>query len=486
TPLTRPGGWNGRAVFTLGGGCVGGWYRQGTATGGVTSPYLLGRGYALMSSTLNVFGQNCSDLTAAETASMVKERFTEAYGPAVHTIGLGCSGGSYQAYQIVDNYPGILDGIVPACSFPDVGFAMTQRVTDTKLLTDYFARHGAGWTEEQKRAVTGFASYAVATGTRRDAVRIDPRGDCGVLPEKLRYHPRTAPRGARCDLYDHARNVYGTDPETGFARRPLDNTGIQYGLGALRDGTISKKQFLDLNVRIGGFDQDARHIARRTEADLKAVRTAYRTGRLTSGGGGLADAPIIEYRAYTDDSPGGDTHLRYHSLSMRKRLEKANGTSANMVSVLEDSRYGPFSLKSPLLRRSLTMMDRWLTALAADTSHAPRIEKIVRAKPDGLREGCNTRGRRPVFLAQKLNRAPDSRCEKLYPSHSFPREVAGEDIASDVIKCRKRPVRRDAYGDVRWSEPEWRRLRRTFAAGVCDYTRPGVGRQSLRGTWLSY
>ena len=39
------------------------------------------------------------------------------------------------------------------------------------------------------------------------------------------------PEGARCDVYDHAVNMYGRDPQTGFARRPLDNVGVQYGLG---------------------------------------------------------------------------------------------------------------------------------------------------------------------------------------------------------------------------------------------------------------
>ncbi|MEK8171003.1 DUF6351 family protein [Streptomyces sp. M19] len=198
---TRPAGWNGRAVYTLGGGCIGGWYRQGSTTGGVTDPFLLGQGYALMSSTLNVFGNNCSDLTAAETAMMVKERFVETYGPPRHTIGLGCSGGSYQALQIVDNYPGILDGIIPACSFPDVGFAMTSRVTDTRLLTEYFAdRTDLTWTERQKGAVTGFGSYATATATTGDARRIDPMGDCGALPRRsgTTRRPIRAARAATC------------------------------------------------------------------------------------------------------------------------------------------------------------------------------------------------------------------------------------------------------------------------------------------------
>ena len=126
--------WNKRLIYTFGGGCIGGWYRQGASTGGVTDDFMLSNGYALASSSLNVFGNNCNDLTAAESMMMVKERFIESYGPPAHTQGWGCSGGSYAQHQIGDNYPGLLDGIIPGCSFPEVGFATIQFITDAWLL----------------------------------------------------------------------------------------------------------------------------------------------------------------------------------------------------------------------------------------------------------------------------------------------------------------------------------------------------------------
>jgi hypothetical protein len=336
-----PANWNKRLIYTFGGGCIGGWYRQGTSTGGVTDNFMLSNGYALASSTLNVFGNNCNDLTASETMAMVKERFIEAYGPPAHTQGWGCSGGSYAQHQIGDNYPGLLEGIIPGCSFPEVGFATINFITDAWLLDDYFtARQAAmGWSDEQKRRVTGFLVYNTAPNIEVGAHRIDPRPgttSCAAVPLAQRYDPATNPTGVRCTVHDHTVNVYGRDPANGFTRRPLDNTGIQYGLKVLNDaGTngISVDQFLDLNERIGGFDADANQVPQRTVADLIAARAAYQTGRLTNGGGGLASIPIIDFRDYNDALTGGDIHVRYHSFSMRKRLDKANGHHRNHVMV---------------------------------------------------------------------------------------------------------------------------------------------------------
>ena len=55
-------------------------------------------------------------------------------------------------------------------------------------------------------------------------------------------------------------------------------------------------------------------------------------------------------------------------------------------------------------------------------------------------------------------RDPRTRCEQLYPSASFPREVAGEDVGADIVKCRLKRI-----------DP-------------VDYR----GQQPPRGTWLSF
>lgn len=483
-----PAGWNGRLVYTFGGGCTGGWYRQGANTGGVLDHNILKQGYALASSSLNVFGNNCQDLTAAESMAMVKERFIEAYGRPRYTIGWGCSGGSYQQHQIADNYPGLLDGILPGCSFPEVAFATVQSITDQRLMGHYFRDVAPGtFTDAQIEAAAGILSVkTMYTGTVYDgALRIGPDTFCpSVLPVAQRYDPVTNRGGARCDVFDHMVNVMGRDPVTGFARRPIDNVGVQYGLAALNAGKISVDQFLDLNAGVGGYDVDARFAAARTVADTEATRQAYQTGRLTSGGGGLKDIPIIDYRAYSDDNPVGDIHLRYHSFSMRERLKKANGDADNQVMLVEDFRYGYYSSDSPMLLDALKQMDQWLANIAADGAAGSAHEKVVRNKPATLQEGCNTRDATPTKIVEK-QQMTSGQCATIYPAPPSPRVTSGADIAADVVKCQLKPVAANAYA-VSFSAAQATRLQTVFPQGVCDWSKPGVEQQGLRGTWLKF
>jgi hypothetical protein len=483
----RSVGWNGRLVFTFGGGCTNGWYRQGDSTGGVLDDVQIRQGYAVASSSLNVFGNNCSDLLASESMMMVKERFIETYGPPLFTIGWGCSGGSYQQHQIGDNYPGLLDGIIPGCSFPEVGFATIQFITDARLLNHYFTGTNPGaFTSEQQRRVTGFYTLATMPNVSFGAGRITPTEFCpGVLPRAQRYNAITNPTGARCDVYDHTINVYGRDEQTGFARRPLDNVGIQYGLAALNDGSITVDLFLDLNERIGGYDVDANFQGPRTVADLRAVRAAYQTGRLTNGGGGLRTMPIIDYRAYNDDAPSGDIHLRFHSFSMRERLIQANGNADNQVMWVEDSHFGLYSSASPVLASALTKMDQWLVNLLNDTSRAPQATKVTRAKPADVVDACWSRQKDGYQKIVEPQTRAGGQCSKIYPPAPFPREVAGSSVRSDIIKCQLKAVDAADYR-VPFTPAQWSKLGAIFSDGVCDWSKPGIEQQGLLGTWITF
>jgi hypothetical protein len=483
-PWSRSAGWNGRLVYTFGGGCPGGWYQQGRTTGGVLDDAMLSQGFAVASSSKNVFGNNCDDLLAAETVMMVKERFIERFGRPQHTIGWGCSGGSDQVHQIGDNYPGLLDGIVPACSFPDIPWAHTTTHSfGARMLFNYFrTTSGVKWTKEQQVAVVGFPSYEtlVQQATRPD--RVNPRGACDqTIPVDRLYDPAKNPRGARCTTYDHGVAVWGTDPATGFARRPLDNRGVQYGLKTLNAGIITKAQFLDLNEKIGGIDIDANITTTRSVGDSIAVRRGYESGRFLSGGGGLAGTPIIDYRAYADFQPG-DPHMRVHGFSTRHRLIEANGHADNHVMLVEDYTYGGFSTRSPLVREALRQMDQWLLNLARDTSAAPRPAKVVKAKPADLRDVCLTPNGKRIAETQLYQAGA---CNLYFPSHATAFIVAGMPVANNIVVCQKKPVDPGDYA-VPMSEDELARLRRIFPDGVCDYGKPGIGQRGLLGTWLSF
>jgi uncharacterized tannase-like protein DUF6351 len=479
------GAWNGRLIYTFGGGCEPGWYQQGNETGGVTDPVMLSRGYAIASNSLNVQGNNCGDVSTAETMAMTKEHFIETYGVPAFTIGWGSSGGSTQQHNIAENYPGLLDGLMTGRSFVDGTFASSTSSGEGRLFERYFDKLAPGqYSDEQVMAVTGFPVPATIHNLSRvRAPRFSATEACpDELGKELRYNAATNPKGARCDLWDHSVNVYGRDPKTGFARRPLDNVGIQYGLGALNAGKITVAQFLDINEKIGGFDIDGNMIGERMVADPAAIRAAYRTGRLNQAQGGLGDLPIIDFRTYYDDLPGGDVHMRFQTFTTDARLMKANGTTDNRVMLTQDRQYGDFRLTSPQLREALGQMDQWLTALSNDTSRDPAIVKIRRAKPAGLVDACWTKDGQKIVEKQQYLAGT---CHELYPSHSFPRAVAGAPITNDVIKCQLRSITASDY-KLAMSSDDMARLKKIFPFGVCEWSKPGVEQQPLAGTWQTF
>jgi hypothetical protein len=130
-------------------------------------------------------------------------------------------------------------------------------------------------------------------------------------------------------------------------------------------------------------------------------------------------------------------------------------------------------------------MDRWVTAVKADTRAIAQIDKVVQNKPADLQEGCNTRDANPSFIAQTQVRDPATSCEALYPSASFPREVAGAPVAADIVKCRLKRLNPADYA-VAFSAEQWTRLSGIFPSGTCDWSRPGVLQQPIRGTWQSF
>jgi Tannase-like family of unknown function (DUF6351) len=401
-----------------------------------------------------------------------------------------------QLYLIAQDYPGLVDGIIPVISFPDMTSTVPS-VTDCGLLNHAFDASKNSWTEEQKAAVSGFATFQTcrgwgAFGDTRWPI-LDARRFCDrVVPLEIIYDPIDNPKGLRCDLYDSDVNVLGRDPGTGFARRPLDNVGVQYGLVAFNSAKIDAEKFIELNATIGGYDKDGNIVPVRTEADADALRVAYRDGLVLTGGGGLNKLPILDWRPYSDD--GADPHDDFRSFVTRARLIAANGNADNQV-IFVDRRY-----ELPVLyandnwkdadarfvdreRDLVSQMDRWLDNIAADDTAAPLSEKVARAKPAGLADGCRaTDGEKIVERA--IYESP-SRCNHLYPPHGDPRLAAGAPIADDILKCALKPINaRDYVRTV--TGDQIRRLQEIFPTGVCDFTKPGVGQEVTRVVWRQY
>jgi len=481
SPVTANKSWNQKLVYTFGGGCNAG-YHQGNATGGVLNDLFLSQGYGVASSTLNVLDNNCSPIISAEAAMMVKEHFVETYGPVRHTIGWGGSGGAIQQYDIAENYPGIVDGIIPGVSFPDP-LTTGAPVSDCRLLNRYFAGQGATFTAEQKQAVAGFNTYSTCVSWEQTfANRATATGSCNAaIPVAARWDPVTNPGGVKCNSLEQLVNQLGRDPKTGFVRSPLDSVGVQYGLTALKAGKITPAQFADLNANVGGLDYTGTPIPQRTAADPKALNSVYANDLMNSGSQGLRTTPIIDQRTDLDFAGfGNDIHTSEWSFVMRQRLLKANGTAGNQVIIENHPTAGEQAAASVY---ELDAMDRWLTAIDADSSRRGPQQKVLANRPGDLADGCYLSPAQRI--KEPLTYPSGGQCGAAYPVAANTRMAAGQSLAMDVLKCRLKPLDFRDY-PVSFTATDRQRLRSAFPDGVCDYDKPGVGHRDPVGTWLNY
>jgi hypothetical protein len=461
-------------------------YQTGTApsvTGGAADT-ALARGFATMSTALDHAGHNCNLVTEAESLVMAKEYLTERYGPLRYTIGTGCSGGSLAQQWIANAYPGVYQGILPTCSFPDAWSTATQFL-DYHLSLAYFDNPsgwgpGVTWTPAQMAAVQGHISTTNARVS--DAAQfhvVVPTDLCAGTTDETRYNPTTNPGGVRCTITDAAINVFGPrlpafwGPQEkqlghGFAGVPVDNVGVQYGLAALRSGQINAAQFVDINEKIGGLNADATIVSDRISADRPALAAAYRSGMINETNN-LDRTAIIDCRGPDE----GLFHDAYRAFAVRARLDRANGGHGNQL-IWE----GPVSLVAdPQCElNSFLAMDRWLTSVENDSSRHSLERKIVRDKPADLTDRC---------YDGQGGKASDALCPSIVHVYGTPRTVAGDAITTDKNKCRLRPLHRGDYGGMTFTSAQWAELKQVFPDGVCDFSKPGVDQQPTI-PWQSY
>jgi len=488
TPLAPQQGWNSKIVVKQGAGC-------GSHHGAVGSPggspasldpipdvmdsAELGLGYAVMAPALDNSSHSCNIAVQSEAVMMLKEHFIETYGPMRFTIAQGCSGGSLSQLMDTNAYPGLYQGLLPSCTYPDAWSSSMDSV-DCPLMEQYFEdpskwAPGTSWSVDQEMAAEGKISPTIchawkevfpfwqsanpARPTLAQGGALDLQ-NCGLTDDQI--WSADNPKGVRCSLQDGSVNIFGVRKADGYAQRPLGNEGVMYGLNALRSGKITAAQFVDLNTKIGSVDINLVWTPKRVGPDIDAVKRAYLSGAVNEATN-LDKVAIIDTAAENTD-----IHEEYRAFAISDRLDKAHGRHDNHV--VWYGRNGEFP-------DALELMDKWLTAVAADTSKAKLADKIVADRPKDVHDICNIAGHDDV---------PDeASCRQIAAAGSSTREAAGGPYTGDVIGCSLKPLRRSDYFPTQFSDDQWKQLETVFPTGVCDWSKPGIS-QRPNLTWRSY
>lgn len=450
----------------------------------------LSRGFAVLSTALANLGHNCNVALQAESLMMGKERLIEQYGEVRYTIGTGCSGGSIVQNWVSNSYPGIYDGLLTQCTYPDVWSPLVQ-FGDFYILRQYFDdpskwAPGVVWTPQHMADVEGHVAIVNSLGADEVFSFVpgipDPESDCNGIAAEQRYNAATNPGGKRCSLMDYNINLMGTRPPEvwsaneqllgkGFAGGFMDNVGIQFGLQALRDARITPAQFVDLNAKLGGVDIDWKPIPQRVVADTPALANSYRSGAIND----TRQLDRVAIINSTGPDPGA-AHDSVHTWWVRWRLDREHGTHNNQViwggpvAIFGDPYYPT---------QSFLAMDRWLAAVEADKSDLPLASKITKNRPADVHDQCSDGAGTKVL---------DDLCpEAVVPVYSTARFVAGDRNTADTMRCQLKPlVRGDlGYGVLPFTDEQWATLQAAFPLGVCDYSKPGVDQQPSV-PWLDY
>ena len=472
-------GWNHKLLINHGASC--GIDHQSGSAPDVENDAALSRGFAVMSTALNNAGHNCNIVTQAESMVMAKERLVEQYGEIRYTIGTGCSGGSLTQQQVANAYPGIYQGILPACSFPD-SWSTGQQLVDYHLVRNYVenpAKWGTGvaWTPDAIAAVEGHPNHvnSIVFDTVYWTSLGVPDDGCPGVPAEQNYNAQTNPGGVRCTLADYMINVFGPRPSSvwspaeqqvghGFAGLPLDNVGVQYGLEALKKGQITTEQFVDLNDKIGGGTIDSVWTPERFKADQPALANAYK-----SGGDQQRQQPR-QGRDHRPARPGpgrvprrlplvGDPctarararHVRQPGDLVRR------GAADGRPATTRTRPWSRWTGGSPPSRPT-TAAARWrrrssATVRATSRTAARRSTSSSRSRFPGIGKVCNLKD--------------------VQTRYGTPHTVAGEGIETDINKCTLKPLRRSDYYPIAFSDDQWARLQSAFPTGVCDWGTAG-------------
>ena len=513
--LAPQANWSRKVIFNFG-ASTGQPRRQARpATAWTGSDAQLARGYMVVGHSMTDSSRNSNRVLMSETVMMMKEHINDTYGPIRFTVGSGCSGGSINSNMAASIQPGLLDGITTTCTYPDSETTAIE-VGDCVLLAEAYQKPDwlammTGQTQAQvnarKAAINGhpdqsachawynaFGSNAraglyfqrVVANNVSGAIIQQPAAinNC-ELPNSAVYDPANPVATAalpRCNAWSWAESIWGKVPGSPAARQTSDNSGVQYGLKALRDGAISNEEFVKLNEIVGGVDRDSTPRTMRSTADTDALATAYRAGIVASGRN-LAKTAIIDMRGWDDSNitvPPGNTpgqipiHHQWYSFAIRDRIV-ADASDANNQALWRFARTG-LAPPGTMALDAFLAMDQWLTTLKADGSSSSVESKVRSARPSSTADFCIL----PTDVTQTVKTTSAALCDAdpfLKPSLS-PRQVAGGPRAENILKCQLKPMVRTDYAAGTFTDVQWARLQTLFSDGVCDWTKPGVGQQA--------
>jgi len=493
--------WNRKLVYWFQGGVAIG-HSQGTVHSGSLNPDLLRQGYAIVHSSGNNTGTHYNMNLAGETALMTKERFIERYGVPLFTMGLGGSGGAIQQYLIAQNHPGVLDGLLPVQSYPDM-VTQTIHVGDCELLEHYMDatdRANPRWRVTKNRSLIvgfnaeeGFArvndplaplktalGYSTAVGSTecvpawRGLTPLAMNPLYGQAPNQQFWDPITDIAAIRWTHYDDLRNVYGVDA-TGAARPTWDNLGVQYGLKALKAMQITPEEFLHLNWHVGGWKHPSEMVQETfpffgtSAAEVNKALTIpgyfdpWSRKNMNLAPAADQPAPRTEgsleamRAAYTTGHVFGgrltvpaidhrqymerelDMHNSHQSFAARKRIVQRMGHSDNQVIWFTDTI--PNTPKASQTLEALAVMDQWLTNLRAN----PHLG-ITGNRPPQAVDACYDRNGQLMAAGAGvwdgiLDTRPAGACSAAFPLYGTSRIAAGAPIEGGIYRCARKPVR---------------------------------------------
>ncbi len=536
--------WNGKLVFSFQGGVAIGHTQGTTSTDAQLLDGSLRLGYAVVNSTGLRTNTHYNLQLGGETALMLKEHFIESHGVPVYTVGVGGSGGAIQQYVYGQNHPGLLDAAIPQYSYPDM-VTQTIHVGDCELLERYFDvtdGDNPKWLDvENRQAIQGLNASSnpknLSTGEKaqwnglyflygllglpvptRDDPAVPALTECrngwfGLGPLVLnptftnvqdidKLAQGTA--GVEWTHWGDLVNIYGTD-ESGFARVPWDNVGVQYGLQALLDGVITPGEFLDLNANVGSWKESKDQVtegfpfvggfspanfdpwssrnmnlspdggitpAPRRAGDILAMNAAYNSGMVFDG---KIDIPIIDWRHYLEDEL--DMHHSHQSFASRQRMIEGQGHADNQVIWFTDARPAVAFDQTP---QAFEVIDEWMANIKANPGRS-----VAENKPADAVDRCfNTDGsefaRGDGVWDGILNDEPAGACTGKFQIYSSSRIVSGGPLKGGIFKCQRQSVngaiRSGVYGWWNPTKEERTRLNVIFPTGVCDYSLPDAGR----------